>query len=259
MQFIGVDLAWSSTGGTGLCAIEGGRVVASARLATDAEILAWVGPRAGADVVVAIDAPLVVRNAAGRRACDRIVSQCFGAHHASAHSVNLGIHAFREGVRADRISRKLDLDIDPEFEPLTRVRRAIEVYPHPAIVALFELPVTLKYKAKPNRTIPMRSAALLELLRHLERLMDADPQVDVTAAPRWDELVATVSEPPSGAALSRAEDEIDAFVCAYVGLYYWTHGKSRCRVAGDVESGYIVTPVNERQAICLDARAAAMP
>ena len=252
MKFIGIDLAWSLSGGTGLCAIEDGRVTASARLSTDEEILAWLGPRVQGEVLVAIDAPLIVRNETGQRPCDRLISRCFGAHHASAHAMNLGIPAFREGVRAERIARALDLDIDPEFEPRTSIRRAIEVYPHPAIVALFLLPVTLKYKAKPNRTIRARSAALGELLRHLEGLIDAHPSLDVTSAPRWNELAATVSDPLSSAALVRAEDEIDAFVCAYVGLYYWVHGTKRCRIAGDVESGYIVTPVTEDQGARLD-------
>jgi predicted RNase H-like nuclease len=252
VKFIGVDLAWSPSGGTGLCAIVNGRVAASARLSTDSEILAWLEPLARNDAVVAIDAPLIVRNETGGRPCDRLISRCFGAHHASTHSANLGIHAFRDGVRADRLARALGLDIDPEFAHLTPTRRAVEVYPHSAIVALFGLPVTLKYKAKPNRTMLTRSAALAELIRHLEGLIAADPPVDVTSAPRWEELSATVSDPPSGAALSRAEDEIDAFVCAYVGLYYWAHGTDHCRVAGDVDSGYIVTPVTEEQAACLD-------
>jgi predicted RNase H-like nuclease len=255
LEFIGVDLAWTTNGGTGLCAIENGRVTDSVRVTTDGEILAWLGGHAQSGAVVAIDAPLIVRNETGRRPCDQLISQCFGVHHASAHSANLGIHAFREGVRGDRIARALDLDLDPNFEPLSRVRRAIEVYPHPAIVALFDLPVTLKYKAKPSRNLLSRSAALGELMQHLERLIDRDPWVNVRTASRWEELTHTITSPASGAALSRAEDEVDAFVCAYVGLYYWTHGTARCRIAGDVQRGYIVTPVNESQGRCLDARA----
>ena len=259
MRFIGVDLAWSSRAGTGLCTIADGRVISSTRVTTDDEILAWLASHVSGDVLVAIDAPLIVRNSTGRRPCDQLISQCFGAHHASAHSANLGIQAFRDGVRGERVARALGLDIDPAFAPLTGVRRAIEVYPHPAIVALFDLPVTLKYKAKPNRTLATRSAALAALLGHLETLRGADPPVDVTIAPRWSAIVDAVTDPPSGAALSRVEDEIDAFVCAYVGLYYWTHGTTRCRVAGDLEGGYIVTPVNQQQGACIDARSSAGP
>jgi predicted RNase H-like nuclease len=48
------------------------------------------------------------------------------------------------------------------------------------------------------------------------------------------------------------EDEIDAYVRAYTALYYWTHGTTRCRVAGDVTDGYILTPVTPELAACLD-------
>jgi hypothetical protein len=43
-------------------------------------------------------------------------------------------------------------------------------------------------------------------------------------------------------------------VCAYTALCYWTHGTTKCRVVGDLEDGYILTPVSEQHAACLDAR-----
>jgi len=42
--------------------------------------------------------------------------------------------------------------------------------------------------------------------------------------------------------LDRAEDQLDAIVCAFVAMYYWAHGASRCRVFGTFADGYIVTP-----------------
>jgi hypothetical protein len=93
-------------------------------------------------------------------------------------------------------------------------------------------------------------------MHHLQELRDADPPLDVGAGPRWAELTAAVASPASGADLSRLEDEIDGYVCAYTALYYWTHGTSRCRIAGDVDSGYILTPVTPEQAACLDRAAA---
>jgi predicted RNase H-like nuclease len=256
MRFIGVDLAWTTSGGTGLCAIAEGRVIDSTRVSTDDEIIGWLEPHLLAGCVVAIDAPLIVRNPTGRRRCDQLISQCFGAQHASTHSANLGLDSFRNGVRGERIVGALSLDLDPEFAPGTHVRRAIEVYPHPAIVALFGLSVTLKYKAKPGRTLDSRVTEMQALLGHLIELVAGDPPVDVQAAPRWPMLEGTVATPASAAELSRMEDEIDAFVCAYIALYYWTYGTDRCRVAGDIDGGYIVTPVDDKHAACLDRLAA---
>jgi predicted RNase H-like nuclease len=95
----------------------------------------------------------------------------------------------------------------------------------------------LTYKAKPRRTVESRSAALAELLGHLETFVEEEPPLDVTAAPRWRELKQAVRDPPSGADLLGVEDEIDAYVCAYVAAYHWTHRTSRCRVVGDAASG----------------------
>jgi hypothetical protein len=58
---------------------------------------------------------------------------------------------------------------------------------------------------------------------------------------------------PSNGQLDLIEDELDAYMCAYIGFYYWTHGASRCRVVGDVDSGYIVTPVTPTLGLALDA------
>ena len=252
MRFIGVDLAWTSRGGTGLCVIEDGRVEASSRLGSDEELIRWLRPVVEEDVLIAVDAPLIVRNQTGRRRAEQLISRCFGAYHASAHSANLGLPAFAEGVRGEWLAATLGLDVDPMFPPRQPVRRAIEVYPHTAIVALFGLAATLKYKAKPGRTLAARAAALAQLMQHLEALRGADPALDVQAAPRWVALARSVAAPSSGAELARLEDEIDAYVCAYTALYYWTHGTSRCRIAGDTDSGYILTPVTREQAACLD-------
>lgn len=67
---MGVDLAWTQNGGTGLCLVEDGRVLASIRLVTDAEVTAWLTPYVEDDVVVAIDAPAV-----GAGAVRRLVSR----------------------------------------------------------------------------------------------------------------------------------------------------------------------------------------
>jgi predicted RNase H-like nuclease len=253
MKFVGVDLAWGSTARTGLCVAEAGRVLDSGLATTDEQILHWLRPHVTSDCLLAIDAPLVVRNQTGRRGCERLISRCFGKYHASAHSSNLGLPAFAKGVRGEVLASKLGVEIDPFFEPRRGILRAIEVYPHPALVALFGLPLTLKYKAKLGRTLDDRRGAFRDLLRHLESLAEGDPPLDVASSPRWRELLAGIAEADSGAEFDRFEDELDAYICVYVASYYWSHGVARCRVVGDLESGYIVTPVTAAQADCLDA------
>jgi predicted RNase H-like nuclease len=252
VRFVGVDLAWTSRGRTGLCAVEDGAVLASDTVTSDRELIEWLTPLSKGDVLIAIDAPLIVRNETGRRPCDQLISRCFGRYHASTHSANLRLPSFREGVRGELLAHALGISVDPVFEVKQDVRRAIEVYPHTAIVALFGLAHTLKYKAKPGRTVASRRLALMQLLGHLESLRDLDPPLDVTTTPRWAQIVDAVQNASAPIHLARVEDEIDAHVCAYTALYFWTHGTKLSRVAGDVTEGYIVTPVSPDQGDCLD-------
>src|SRR5260370_5774529 len=129
----------------------------------------------------------------------------------------------------------------------------IEVYPQTAMVSLFGLSYTLKYKAKRGRSTGDRRQAFAALIAHLEKLTISDPQLWVGTDPRWDELCDSLVAATSSGGLDLIEDELDAYMCTYIGFYYWTHGASRCRVVGDVDTGYIVTPVTPAIGADLDA------
>lgn len=168
-----------SNGGTGLCFVEDNKVIESGFARTDEDIVERLRSVTSEPCLVAIDAPLVIPNKTGRRECERAISHCFGKHHAGAHSSNLGMSAFANGSRGARLCSQLSLEMDPEITPLVPTRRAIEVYPHPALVALFALPLTLKYKAKRGRSVNQRLAAFEVLCDLLESLRDATPRLQV--------------------------------------------------------------------------------
>jgi predicted RNase H-like nuclease len=252
VNFVGVDLAWGERARTGLCVSAGGRVTASTTCRTMDDIAGWIRRYSSSDCLVAIDAPLIVRNPTGRRRCEAEISRCFGRHEAGTHPSNLAKSCFAGGGRARQLALRLGLSTDPRFGPREPVRRAIEVYPHTALVALFGLQVSLKYKAKAGRSLETRMRELARCARLIESLSSADPPMEVRSAERWWELEEEMAGAGTGAALDRVEDELDAYVCAYTGLYYWAHGPARCRVVGDTLTGYIVTPVSEEQGRCLD-------
>jgi predicted RNase H-like nuclease len=127
------------------------------------------------------------------------------------------------------------------MDPLSPARRrAIEVYPHAATVALFRLPRTLKYKAKPGRSLDQLKSELLLLMDGLEKLAQAPVPLRV-AGPDWVEMRRRVVTAQRKSELRRAEDPVDAVVCAYVALYA-TRCPSEVTIYGDVATGYIVTP-----------------
>ncbi len=154
VRLLGVDLAWGSRARTGLAALDAsGRLLDLRDVRTDEEIVDWVSTWAPGPCVVGIDAPIVVRNPTGARHCERLVTRYFGRHHAGAHPANTGNPAFAGGsTRALRLAGVLGLDVDPRS---ASGRRSLEVFPHPATVALFELPSVVRYKDKPGRDLAL--------------------------------------------------------------------------------------------------------
>ena len=45
-----------------------------------------------------------------------------------------------------------------------------------------------------------------------------------------------------GRAMKGFEDKVDALLCAYMAAYYWQWRERRCRVYGNVKTGYIICP-----------------
>lgn len=137
--------------------------------------------------------------------------------------------------RAARLASALDLDMDPASRA---DRRAIEVYPHPATVVLFDLAKTIKYK---RGTFQDRQRGLLTLMTLIEGLDSATPRLRAHHNAAWIEARRRIEAADRPSQLDREEDAIDAVVCAYVGLYRH-HRPSDVTVYGDYASGYIVTP-----------------
>ncbi len=243
MNFVGVDLAWGVKNPTGLAVLdEDGCLVHVSAVHTDDEIVAALAPYVDGECLVAIDAPLIVANPTGNRPAEALLNKDFARFDAGAHPSNTGKPEFREQPRGARIAGRLGLDMNPRSG---RTRRAIEVYPHPATVALFRLGRTLKYKQKSGRDLEQLRAELLVLLGLVEGLADADPPLRVDGrgpegAP-WRALRSAVERAGRKSELRVVEDQVDAVVCAYVALFA-ARKPEQTTTYGDFETGYIVTP-----------------
>jgi predicted RNase H-like nuclease len=248
MIFIGIDLAWSPRNLTGGAVIvgdsAGGTFVGSALLQADHEIIDYVEQHAGdGPAIVAVDAPLWVPNETGRRPAEAEIGRVFARYQAGAHPANRQRLTFDGAVRGETLVTALEqrgFVHAPTIAAGAAVRQIIEVFPHPAMVALFGLNRTLKYKIKPNRT---REDILSEWRRYqsyLLALRQADPPLQ-----GHELLPAQDITLLRGARLKQYEDQIDALFCAYIALYAFRWGAARCRVFGTMEEGYIFTPVPE--------------
>ena len=239
MYFAGVDLAWAGRNPTGVAVVDAdGDLMQLGAVREDDAVLAALSPYVRGDCLVAFDAPLVVTNRSGQRPAEAALNRDFRRFEAGAHPANTTKPEFADVPRGARLARAMGLDMDPRS---SAARRAIEVYPHPAAVVLFRLARTLKYKAKPGRDVARLRSELQLLMDGVEKLAHARVPMRVVSHEGWADLRRQVATAQRKSELRRAEDPIDAVVCAYVALY-----AQRCpagiTIYGDFATGYIVTP-----------------
>lgn len=238
MRFIGLDLAWSmrktQRPDTGAVVLdESGQVLANAHLTTDVEILAYVLAHSGADGgIVGIDAPLVVPNDTGRRACE-----------AQLHAVGISSYPANRsnfaraygGVRGELLMMRLSAEgfaLATEMAPGMPRRACLEVYPRAFIQRTWGAVPPYKGAGPPTTLL----YGLRALQQHL--LTDLDPPV------RWHEPPVPLDGWPH---LARRElkcwgDLLDAALSAYTVYLAWRRGPLAMEVFGDLERGFIVAP-----------------
>jgi predicted RNase H-like nuclease len=243
--FIGIDLAWGvDRNHTGMAVLRGDQ--RGARLASVGEgvvslasIVEFVREHSTASTVVAVDAPLVVTNATGFRECEREIGRRFGRFHASCLSNNLTRTPQPAGVRL--VEALAPLGFQHDFDIATAQQRPgrwlFEVYPHPAMVVLFDLEQIIKYK---KGSVAQRRLGLWELQRRLGTLSEGSCGLIANADP--EELLARDVARLRGSALKRYENTLDALFCAYLAWHCWRWGAARNEMFGTLENGYIVVP-----------------
>jgi len=241
MKFIGIDLGWKSQP-SGLCSLEwiNGQLqlLNLDRKEAIADILTWIDRSVQPDepAIIAVDAPTLIPNATGSRLPDQLSHKYFGKYHAGCYPANQNLPF------ADRtINFGLELESRgfahaPTIEPQKLSRYQIEVFPHPAIVNLFNLERILKYKK--GRLSDRR----LELIKLQNYLLNILPSLSPSLRPLRLCGSFPLEIPTTGAALKTTEDQLDSLVCAYIGAYWWYWGEERNLVLGDRTTGYIVIP-----------------
>jgi predicted RNase H-like nuclease/ppGpp synthetase/RelA/SpoT-type nucleotidyltranferase len=249
MYFVGLDLAWGEKNQTGVAVADSdGRLLYVGAAGDDESIETAIAPYLREECLVAIDAPLIVKTQKSARPCEVALNRDFSRFEAGARP------AFRDRPefnppRGEVLAVRLGLDLDPASHAQ---RRAIEVFPHPASVVLFNLEKTLKYK---RGNFEVRKRALLELMTHIEALDDATPRLRVNRSVTWVELRKRVEAAAKPGQLDRDEDPVDAVLCAYIALYRY-HRPEDVTTYGDFETGYIVTPTlpDSRKAVASERK-----
>ncbi|MDP5130545.1 MAG: DUF429 domain-containing protein [Paraglaciecola sp.] len=181
-------------------------------------------------VGVAVDAPLIIKNESGTRDCERQIGMLYGSKGASCHTANLTLFPNATSVRLSEQLQTL------QYEHIVGSRWQIEVYPHPAIIELFNLDYRLAYK---KGTVAERKAGQLLLANYLlamgARLPFKLQLIDELSV----SLTETAIESLKGEQVKQNEDKLDALVCLVIAAL---HFLNQCYVVGDEQGGYIVLP-----------------
>lgn len=241
MKFFGIDLGWT-TGASGLCALSWKNNsidhIELGHLGPLDEIFAWLSDRLAPDesAVVAVDAPTLISNQTGMRVCDRLAHQYFGKYHAGCYPANLGRPFAERTLEVGRRLEDLGFIHQPQSSSKPTGRYQLEVFPHAAMLHLFQLDRILKYK----------KGRLAERRVELVRLRDLIAEVFPALTPSFSdpELLTAVapSIPHKGKEMKAVEDQLDSLICAYAAVHWWYWGMEKNWVLGDRTTGYIMVP-----------------
>lgn len=271
MKFLGIDLGWSS-GASGLCCLDlkDGqlRLLDLDRKESIAEILTWIDTWVQQEepAIIAVDAPTLIPNATGMRLPDKLTHKYFGKYHAGCYPANLSLPFAQRTVDFGLALEARGFNHAPEIIPQMPGRYQIEVFPHPAIVHLFQLERILKYK---KGKLAERYLELLKLRQHIINILSTLEPAMVLPTTEIATQNAAIhfilrTDPsalcplPSALLLKAVEDQLDSLICAYVGAHWWYWGLERNWVLGDRASGYIVIPAPV-QAVNLDGAGVLRP
>jgi len=243
-SFIGLDLAWNTTKHSGIAVMQGdeSRVsleAVSAGIESMDAIIEYIAEHSSPDTVLAIDASLIVNNQTGQRPCETLVSKAFGAYHASCHTSNLSRPYATTGMELvsalEGHGFVHDFNIDDAMG--RRGKWLFEVYPHPAMVRLFDLAEIIRYKKGP---VAKKREGLNTLVKHLKAL--AGGAQGLQASPALRNLLERDTESLCGSGLKEFEDTLDAVFCAYLAWHCWRYGMDGNDMYGTMADGYIVVP-----------------
>lgn len=235
--FVGVDLAWGHRRSSGVALLAEEReclqeVTPTTTLSTIEHICEAIARwDHGATLVIAVDAPLVVPNLTGERPVESQMRQRFACYHAACHPANRRL--LGDPPRGEQLWRQLSRCLGVQLmtaPPVCQPCRVVfEVYPHAALVKLFNLPRILEYKARRGRSLGYRLEQMQTYLHRLAQL--SEPRLTL---PNW-----TTCLPHTGVELKTFEDKVDALFCAWLAARAWLRGGE---VLGEAENGSIWLP-----------------
>ena len=205
----------------------------------------------GRERIVAIDAPLIVRNNDKQRPVERALMEMFGLYEAGPYPANLSNPAFQESGRIQqfvRVLERLGFEQQPSVRKQQPQRVFLEVFPSPAQVILFPWANhnvhghcrPPRYKFKPKRSWAETQCEWEIYRARLLSLRAREPSLKISTEVK--NLLNIHAEGFTGVRYKVLDDLLDGIFCAYLAYYFWCWGVEGCWVVGDIDTGYVTLP-----------------
>ena len=237
MRFIGIDLAWTTKNETGICVLDdGGNILhLSAEVYSNDEIIEIIQEFYQHPTFVAIDAPIVVPNETGSRPAESALARDLIHNHRirAFHCSRSYLTKHYGSIRAEVIALKLTDDKNFKIGYFQGEDCVVETLPTGIIAGLFPEHAPFKYKIKKGVSTQFAGEELIRLASLFEEngLLN--------------ELAINPQLKYSKNLHKHLEDQIDAFLCAYMG-YRIQYKGTKVLIYGDYSNGFILLPLEER-------------
>lgn len=211
------------------------------------DIVKWLEEIASesSPIVVAIDAPLIVTP---ERSAEKKLNKEFSEYNAGAYTTSMkwleGCNMKAGPLIGEALKRNFVLDPKSLLRGDPDEFVAIEIYPHPIHVRLFDLQDRIPYKKGNN---VKKRQGLLCYQRYLHQyLMQHAPSIMGHAGIQHALAPETLPEnlpgtSKKGPSLKHYEDMLDSLTCAIAAWQAWAD-HAAWKMYGDAENGYIVAP-----------------
>lgn len=235
IAIVGVDLAWGNRNPDGFCISWFGdgldeipSILSCGTASDDVDLFEWINVVSSADqILVMVDAPLICVNEHGMRPVDRECNRLYRKFEAGCHPVNLNLCS--RPLQVAEHLRRLDFAITADLGKSNRI--ATEVYPHPAMIRLFGLEKTIKYK---RGLVATKRKEFSRYQDHLGAFLQREIPWFGDRANFGSVLTDSWTKPN--------EDKLDAVLCFLIGYWHLKYNGERSEILGDDETGHMLIP-----------------
>lgn len=196
--------------------------------------------RTGHDfLLIAIDQPTIVENSSGSRPVEGVIRPLIGKLGSGVQPASRKKEVFGPNAPVRRFLNEIDVLQDPMIARVSQEGAyLIEVYPVLALAALepeiMEREQAARYNpTKPNFRVDDWKLVAKAVARHTDHF-------NLPTLSKWAKLAADTRWPSKG-----EQDMLDAAICLIVALQWRRAERESVAMIGDLDSGYMITPVSK--------------